>query len=210
MKRIAFTITMLVTLAACGIARADYVTNHFPGGHGPQPVVGNFRTWGIVELFDTAGNGEWWLGNVDGAYVAYPTAGKVWVRKSAPPSTYAVAYEFSNFTGRTFVVTSSWNLLPWSPQALAIQYDTPCPITPGMAVAHACSGDWTPMDGGGVPTVVIGNGIVKPGLPYGDYLHYTADHDGPGSWCTANFSDYPGVTKPAGLPNHVVAVDACP
>lgn len=187
-----------------------YVDNHVPLGHGPLPVVGSMPTWGEIEISDGGSNGERWLGNVAGAYAAHPTAGKHWIWKSPAPNTYAVACELAGCTGgRTWVVTSSWHDLGFVPAVVNIQYDDACPITPGENTVHVRTGDWTPMDSGGLLTYVIANGIVKPGLPYGDYLH-AGDRDGPGSWCTFNFSDYPAVPKPAGAPNHGVAVDACP
>lgn len=199
-------------LALSSIARADFVTNH-AGGHGPLPAAGSMPSWGNVELCCTpAGGGERWLGDVAGSYWAYPTAGQVWIRRSPAPNTYAVAYEHATYPyGRTLIVGSSWNVAPltWTIALVLIQYDDACPLTPGMAVAHVCSTDWTPMDSANVPTVVIGNNIPKPGLPYGDYLKDTSG-TGYGAWCTANFSDYPGVTRPPGMPNHVVAIDHCP
>jgi hypothetical protein len=210
-----FTVTWLGCAESEPIADQSaelYVDNHVPLAHGPLPATGSPPAWGVVEMW-VGSQGADYLGNVGSYYVAHPTLGGMPYIAMSSLYTYAIAYEFEvapgSYAGRTYVVTPTFTQLAWTPQAVIIRYDDPCPITPGMAVAHACSGDWTPMDSGGVPTVVIGNGIQKPGLPYGDFLKYTAG-GGPGSWCGANFSDFPGVTKPAGLPNHVVAVDACP
>lgn len=207
--KLTLTLAALLT-AACAVARADYLTNHSVG-HGPLSAAGSMPTWGDIEMCCTpAGGGERWLGDVAGGYSAYPTAGQVWIRRSPGGGTYAVAYEHASYPwGRTYVMSSSWAQLAWSPALVTIQYDDACPLTPGMAIAHMCGTDWTPMDSGGVPTYVIGNNIVKPGLPYGDYLKDTSG-TGAGPWCSFNFSDFTGVTKPAGAPNHGVAIDACP
>lgn len=189
-----------------------YVDQHVPLAHGPLPATGSTPAWGVVEMWNV---GERWLGNVDSYCIAHPTPTYApYITKSANYTT-AIAYEFEvmpgSFAGRNTAVTTSWQQLAYTPAAVVIMYDDPCPTVNAAQwrAAHACSGDWTAMDGGGVPTVVIGNGIAKAGLPYGDYLKWTGAA-GAGSWCTANFSDYPNVAKPAGLPNHVVAVDACP
>jgi len=207
-----FTVTWLGCSQPEDIASAQsplYVDNHVGGGHGPLPVGSTMPTWGVVQLCDTHGDCEGYLGNVDGSYVAYPSTGMYWIARSSAPYTYAVAYEHHDLTGRTYVVTSSWVPLSWTVGAVSIQYDDACPHTPGMDTVHQCTGTWTPMDSSGVPTYVIANGIPKPGLPYGDYLKDTSG-TGAGSWCTFNFSEYPSVPKPAGVPDHGVAVDACP
>jgi hypothetical protein len=210
-RKALFLSILLIATATASIARADYVANHFPGGHGPLSAATTMPAWGEVELCCTpSGAGERWLGDMDGAFWALPTPGQTMIRKSPAPNTYAVAYERSHRPyGQSYVVTSEWVTLPWSPQLVTIQYDDACPLTPGMAIAHPCSTDWTPMDSGGVPTFVVGNNIPKVGLPYGDYLKDTSGA-GAGSWCSFNFSDYPSVPVPPGAPNHAVAVDACP
>ncbi len=207
--RLRFLILAAILTAIASPARADFVTNHVVGGHGPDAVVGDAPSWGAVDVCCTSS--QRWLGDVAGAYWAYPAPNNTWIRKSSAPNTYAVAYEFASWPyGRTAVVPTTWKFLGWAPSLITIQYDNPCPIIPGENTVHACSGDWTPIDEGGLLTYVIGNGLVKPGLPYGDYLHDTSNGGGAWTWCSFNFSDFPGLTKPPGVPNHAVAVDKCP
>ncbi|HXH90928.1 MAG TPA: hypothetical protein VNN25_05060 [Thermoanaerobaculia bacterium] len=226
MKRKAlFLITVLTATAACSQAPESiddtsaplFVDNHVTGGHGPLSANGNQAAWGTVRLW-SGSFGEDWLGSVDGNYIAHPTeyhtGDRPYVAMS-PNFTFATAYEFEAapgvFYGRSSAITTSFVQFAYLPAAIVISYDDACPLVNATqwTTPHPCTGDWTPFDGGGVPTFVIGNGIVKPGLPYGDYLKYTAP-GGPGSWCTFNFSDLPNVAKPAGAPNHAVAIDSCP
>lgn len=211
-------LVLLAIVAVIGVqqrqARADYVTNHVPGGHGPLSAESAIPTWGVVDVCCTAatGLGERWLGNEGGSYWAYPSplqTGVYWIRKSSSPGTYAVAYEFAAYPwGRSYVVTPTFTQLSWPPRLVSITYRNFCPLVPGEIVAHPCGGNWTPMDGGGLLTYVVANGIVKPGLPYGDYLH-AGERDGAGSWCDFKFSDFPGLTRPPGAANEAIAVDAC-
>jgi hypothetical protein len=225
MRRLPTLLLIATIVSSCGVSTEQvatftpaplFVDNHVSGAHGPLSAAGTQADWGVVRLW-TSSFGEDWLGNIDGDYIAHPTnysAGYPWAAVSAHFTT-AVAHEFEGppgvFSGRSNTIGTTFAQLPYLPAAVTVQYDDPCPLAMATqwTVAHACTGDWTPMDSAGLPTFVIGNGIVKPGLPFGDYLKYTAP-GGYGSWCAFNFSDLPNVTKPAGAPARAVAINACP
>lgn len=204
-------VALLAILAVIGLqqrqARADFIAT--TGGHGPLSASGTFWDRGAVQLWSSS-QGEMWIGDMGAYYIAHPSAGLSYPYVARSPSyTFAIAYEFENapgsFSGRNQVLTSTFVQLAWTPAAIVIEYDPPCPTTNATAWTslHTCTLNYTPMDGGGRPTVSItdafGHSLNLPG---------NTNH----VECEAHLPNYPNVPHPGGLPDDVVAVysGACP
>lgn len=203
-RRIVFVVTLLVVLAACGVARADFIAT--TGGHGPLSEYGAFPDRGAVWLFNpNTGAGEFWLGDMGDYYVVHPSQGGLTWLTMSTSYTYAIAYEFEvrpgAYAGRNVVLTSSWSTLSWAPQAVIVRYDPPCPSSPTMTSIHVCTANYTPMDGAGKPTVVITDNFGHPLNLSGSTNHVE---------CEAHLSSYPLVPHPPGMPDDVAAVYVCP
>jgi len=159
------------------------------GGHGPFDASTPQPAYGYADLWDDAGQGHRYrgdmIGDSGGAHVGYTvtsTVGVRWVFPSAN-STYTLACAYTP-TGPAYdpcqgqypapVHINSGatpQALPFAAAAVIIGYLSICPSTSGEIKFHQCVGTTvTPIDGSGYVTAIIADGFVSPGLPYGHPL----------------------------------------
>jgi hypothetical protein len=209
------TILAAVLTAACGAPPPETIDRDVKplyvdqnGVHGPFATDDSDAIWtrGEIEVWGPFG-GQRYVGDMgDRFYVVYPPPGVVWISMS-PNYTVATAREFAydngTFGGRYYQVTAGWHNLQadgWYPRAIQVRYSPPCPTGGVYTVLHVCTGAYTPYDDGGLcpngdcsplPTVVIGDGAVQAGLPYGNPLKLTPAADGAQRVeCIGELADY--------------------
>lgn len=225
-RRIVFFLTVVIVTAACGIARADYVTVT-QGGYGPFACAsdggGPLPSWGFVERYTGSFYSygcERYRGDIAtsshaGRSFDFVSAGDPYLsaKVSSTATTAYLCYDI--VAGNTPVPCDSGYVTatsdtPWAGDwrnGLVIGYSAPCPLTPNETTLTPCTGACTPYDGSGLPTAVISDGIPKPGLPLGSPLKLPPTVGSDVS-CIATMSNYPGV------PNHGhdvwMAVYVCP
>lgn len=222
-QRIALAVGLVFALA--GAAHADYVTA--TTGHGPFACTGPIPDPGYADIsYSLTGHCERWRGDFDGGsqhtgFVINATFYFDTVKFSPSDTSAAVCYgwptgpSYAPCSGQTpgpVHGSSGHDLGPsnfaFGPASVVLEYDPPCPATPGMTLIHVCAGSETPMDGSGYATAVISDGHVAPGLPRGNPLKWND-----GGECKAYLTSY-GLTwtRPSGYPygDTVAAVYACP
>ncbi len=206
MRRPILTLGLAIVLTlACGIARADYLDH--VGGHGPLSCSGGpMKDYNQVEAWSTT-TCERWTGDVGPngpATLLFPSAGMISFAKSPNgTSAYAcLAIHNGNYgwcTDSRLIPSGTGVVFPSTPIYIQINAAPPCPTNQATAFtvlywAPGSYGDWTPMDGYGLPTAVIADGHVAPGLPHGNPLKLS-DAD----VCVANLANYPNLPTHSGL-----------
>lgn len=197
MRRIVFVLTLVIALAACGIARADYVTS-VALGHGPFPCVGTTPPVGVADISDGAGNCERWIGDIGVSghpgYVITPTVSATHMQLSAsepghtygyacpglpsgPPSDPCQGQTVAYFNNQSFAS----NVFQWPAKTIVLGYMLGCTNPGGIVSARACTGSATPLDGSGYPTAVLSD-------QFGNHLK---NQDGPvASNCLVDLMTY--------------------
>lgn len=210
-------------------------------GHGPFPCNGAIPGFGYADVFSGAnytGTCQRWRGDFDGgtqwsgftAIPSYYVAMNILSARFSPSYTsgqlcylYTTGPAYAPCAGQTPVPVfggSGGNLaslptMPGGAYQMVLKYSPPCPTTPGYAVLHQCTGAYTPEDGSGYVTAVVGTGIPAPGLPYGNVVNLPNSNSLAGD-CIATPSTW-GLTftPPAGYPygnstsGRVVLVYSC-
>lgn len=196
----ALALALFVTVLS-GTARADYIDHS--GGHGPLTCSSptTLKDYNQVEMWNDGSfnSCERWTGSINPTIgdLLFPTAGKQWVKKSPFGTTaYAcMAVYHGNYGWCTDLreITTDWQNLGATPVYIEVSAAPPCPTDNASAFtvlhwAPGSYGDWTPMDGMGMATAVIGDGHVAPGLPDGNPLK-VSDAD----VCVADLASYPNL-----------------
>jgi hypothetical protein len=227
-RRTIVSLAVFLGLSACSLARAaDFVTTD-ESGHGPFVVTNPIPSWGYLDVAsEDFSHRERWRGDVETGSghlgrTIVPTFAARWFSVSPLQGSFAFACSHTP-TGPTYApcqgqspapvyISSDGNNpthLMWTPAAVIVGYYPQCPIASGYSVIHYCTGTHTPYDYTGqptdFPTFVIGDGIVKPGLPYGSPLKLVVSGaTGVPVDCWAEPDEY-GLSGPWGM-----AVYTCP
>lgn len=215
-------------------ATAALYVDSIGGGHGPFTCSGAVPGRGYVDLYTGAnytGTCYRWRGdfadNSGGThlgYVVWPldVVGSIRISPNPPNGDSTWAHyctgnpqlpgdcdpHYPSLGFSTNQATVGWS---WGP--VVLHYLGNCPAVPGMTHLHQCTGSATPIDDSGYAAVVISDGVVSPGLPFGHPLN----EPNPNSLATdcmavldaglqAQFAPPPGYIRGV----QVVAVYSCP
>jgi hypothetical protein len=228
LTRLLILATFAVVWLACGVAHADYVTVT-QGGYGPFTCTrdggGPLPSWGFSERFVGSFyyygcqryRGDIQTSTHAGHSYDFIPAGDPYLSVKVSPqyTTHYACYDLAPGNtpvpcdGGYKVVTSDDPYVDDWRNASVIGYLPSCPAANGATfnTIHFCAGSYTPYDGSGLVTAVIGDGHVAPGLPYGNPLKLqpTVGND---VSCVATMSNYPNV--PSGGHAVLMAVYTCP
>jgi|SRR6185312_8918174 len=199
MIRPVLILALLAALSSCNVAPEEVATFtpaplyvDVTTGHGPMACDGVTPGFGYHDLFDGAdytGTCVRYRGDFAGdsayshaGYIVHPAITVRSMRVGSAGLTSSIvcqhdatgpAYAPCGTTQANphFSAISDQPTMPWAPVAIVIGTYAQCPPTPGMTVLHMCSGTSTPEDGSLRATMVIGDGVVSPGLPYGHPLN---------------------------------------
>lgn len=239
MKRKALLLAIVVAVSACGEVPEAVTETTAPlyvditTGHGPFACTGDLPGFGYFDVFSAgkySGMCERYRGDFSGpGYGGHvfsfrsPHWPVVSLRVSPQYTTASLCrggvYSVINMCqGSPVNVTGQISPVPFTPnpQNIVVSYLPPCPQTPGMTTVHQCTGVYTPEDGSGYATVVVGDGFVSPGLPYGHPLNLGNANTGSGvNDCAVDLQSmglYSQFLPPPDYPYgaEVVAVYDCP
>lgn len=170
------------------------------------------KDYNQVEAWSTTTCERWTgdIGPLAPSTLLFPSAGMIAFTKSTyGTAAYAcMAIHNGNYgwcTDSRLIPSGSGVNFGATPVYIEVSASPPCPTSNAAAFTqiHWCSGSYTPMDGGGLPTAVIADGIVQTGLPYGSPLKLSDADE-----CVATLSSYANL--PTHTPGTVAAVYTCP
>jgi hypothetical protein len=175
MKTILLAAALLA--AACGVARADYISH--TTGHGPVPCSGGTPDHGFLDVWHPDDTCQRVRGDFIGdeganvphpGYIFAPGTDVSWVYLS-PHSTWGYVCAHAP-TGPAYdpclrerpipadskTLEPGWNFIPFTPLAIVLSYLPDCPPPTGLTEVHMCPAGWTPFDGSGYAAVRIDDG----------------------------------------------------